>query len=128
MISKIETIKKINLRAWNTDSKKFIREVQKKQKKITLKNPAENWFSMKIKNDLSKFTFSRQKKMGFRVFDFWCKKIRVAIEIDGKQHNRQWDLLRDQKYQERFHLKVYRIWAFNESDYKEVLKNLLNKN
>lgn len=33
------------------------------------------------------YKFSRQKPLGFFIVDFYCAKLKLAIEIDGSSHD-----------------------------------------
>ena len=42
------------------------------------------WYDFLKNHD---FKFSRQKVVGKYILDFYCSKLKLAIEIDGIQHN-----------------------------------------
>lgn len=86
-------------------------------------NKAENWFNEKLKN--SKYKFSRQKRWGYRIYDFWCHELGLAIEVDGQTHNESWDALRDKQDFERSRIIVLRVRNFDEGDAYFALKYLL---
>lgn len=75
----------------------------------------------KIKNDQLGFHFRRQHSIHNYVVDFYCPKLKLAIEIDGCTHDDEKvgenDIER-QKYLECFGIRVVR---FNSQD---ILKHL----
>jgi very-short-patch-repair endonuclease len=42
-------------------------------------------------NQIAKLKFRRQHSVGPYVLDFYCPKLKLAIELDGEVHNRQQD-------------------------------------
>lgn len=119
------TKRKILLNPWSKKSKTFLKKAAKRQQRLTLLNPAENWFDKNICKDFH-FQFTRQKIFGYRIFDFWCESLRVAVEIDGKRFHKdtEFDQQRDDVYQKRFKVSIFRVKAFCREDYLSVLGKL----
>jgi len=73
---------------------------------------AEKKFWFKILNDkkLSNFKFTRQKPIDNFIVDFYCAKLKLAIEIDGDVHKFQKvrDSERDNILKEKYGLKIIR--------------------
>ena len=49
------------------------------------------------------YDFDRQKPIDHYIVDFYCKKLRLAIEVDGDSHTEKWnsyDRRRDHRLQE----------------------------
>ena len=65
------------------------------------------------------YKFFRQYSVGKYILDFFCPKLRLAIELDGSQHQDQkvYDQERT-KYLKSQNIKVLRFWD------NEVLENL----
>jgi len=84
--------------------------------------PAETllWKNLKGKK-INGFDFDRQKPIDRFIVDFYCKILKLAIEVDGQSHDFkiEYDVTR-QKRLESFGIKVIR---FTE---KEVLHDLDN--
>ena len=98
------------------------------------KNPtnAEKLFWQNIlkSENLKIFTFLRQKPLGYFIVDFYCSKLRVAIEIDGGLHDFQKsrDRERDNILKQNFGIKIVRYK--NEDIFKtpgKVLEDLLKQ-
>ena len=54
-----------------------------------------------IKNDRLKFRFRRQHGIGNYIVDFYCPKLKLAIEVDGLTHAEEEVFEKDQR-KERF--------------------------
>jgi very-short-patch-repair endonuclease len=67
------------------------------------------------------FKFFRQYGVGGYILDFYCPRIKLAIEIDGGQHNENSVVLFDErrtKYLKSLGIKVVRFWN------NDVLENI----
>ena len=84
------------------------------------KNKAENWFNEKLSN--SRYKFKRQRRWGYRIYDFWNHILGVAIEIDGWSHDPIWDAKRDKHDFERSRIIIVRVGNFNEEDAYKALE------
>lgn len=84
--------------------------------------PAENWFAAKL--PATNLRWTRQARWGFRLFDFWCHEIGIAIEIDGAGHNAVIDAERDAIENERSCIIVLRVRNFNEDDAREAIERV----
>jgi len=81
------------------------------------------------KNKISGLRFLRQYSAGPYILDFYCPKIRLGIELDGKIHeqNKLYDKDRE-KYLDGLDIKIIRFWNDDVlNNIKEVLNELLNK-
>lgn len=73
--------------------------VQLKQQRRSLRKnqtDAEKvlWFCLR-RNSLEGLKFFRQYAIGNYIIDFFCPRIRLAIEIDGGQHAEDKNILKD---------------------------------
>lgn len=75
---------------------------------------AEAWMHAKLLT--TGHTWTRQAQSGWRLFDFWCHKIGVAVEVDGPEHDADRDRKRDAEVKKRRAIAVLRVRNFNESD------------
>lgn len=67
------------------------------------------------------YKFTRQYGVGPYVIDFYCPKLKLAIELDGLQHNKTEEVDYDNQrnnFLEHFGIKTIRFW--NE----EITKNI----
>lgn len=64
--------------------------------------------------------FTRQYSVGPYILDFYCPKLRLAIELDGNQHRKGEVILYDKdrtKYLEGANIRIMRFWN------RELIKN-----
>ena len=75
--------------------------------------PAENLIWARIRSDQLGYRFLRQYSIGDYILDFYCPKLRLAIEIDGKHHAETETKLYDQErndHLKRLGINVLRFW------------------
>lgn len=94
----------------------YMRRMKSLNAAASSKNVNEDWMAEKLDK-----TWSRQVVKGFRVFDFWNHKLGVAIEVDGNEHDRDYDNYRDEYNFRRSGIVVLRVRNMNESDATKVL-------
>ena len=81
-----------------------------------MNNPNENWMFSKLSED-----WTRQASWGYRIFDFWNHNLGCAVEVDGPEHDRDYDNYRDEYNFRRSGIVVLRVRNNNESDATSVL-------
>src|SRR3989338_10691566 len=67
------------------------------------------------------YKFFRQYSVGKYILDFFCPKLRLAIELDGSQHSERDAILYDKDrndYLDAVYIKVLRFWNM------EITKNI----
>ena len=87
------------------DRRKELRNNATKAEKIL-------WYELKG-SKLEGFKFIRQYSAGPYILDFYCPKIRLAIELDGSQHREKGAKLYDQdrdSYLKSVNIKTIRFW------------------
>ena len=80
--------------------------------------------------DLINLKFTRQKPIGNFIVDFYCAKLKLAIEVDGEIHKFQKirDNERDNFLKQKFGIKIIRYKnedVLNNTEF--VLENLLER-
>lgn len=78
------------------------------------------WDNLKH-SKLGGFKFVRQYSVGPYILDFYCPKLRLAIELDGSQHSERDTILYDKDrsdYLDAVCIKVLRFWNM------EITKNI----
>lgn len=103
----------------NHEQAEYMRARKAQNLAASLQNSNENWFWEKLKSEPHKW--SRQVTWGYRVFDFWCHELGAAIEVDGPDHDPDYDSYRDEYNFRRSGLVVLRVRNGNELDAEEVL-------
>jgi len=88
------------------------------------------WSEVLKNKKLKDFKFTRQKPIGNFILDFYCAKLKLAIEIDGEIHDFQKgrDNERDSILKNKFDLKIIRYKndeVLNNAE--KVLEDLISK-
>ena len=106
---------------WPTDAEQhaYMRERQAQNKAKTKNNKNERWAAGRLKESVKKWT--EQAQWGYRLFDFWCAELGVAVEIDGPEHNQKYDAHRDEYNYRRSGIVVLRVRNRNEEDMRRCL-------
>lgn len=63
-----------------------LKEFSKKLRKTSTPGEKVIWNRLKG-NRLKGYGFNRQKPLGKYIADFYCKKLNLVIELDGRSHN-----------------------------------------
>ncbi len=81
---------------------------------------AERWFwSQLCSRTQEKWTY--QAVWGWRVYDFWCAELGVAIEVDGPEQDISKDRKRDAYNWKRSAIHVFRVPNFNQGRADTIL-------
>ena len=103
---------------YNPDLKEKARELRKNS---TL-SEVLLWNKLKA-SQIEGYRFLRQKPIDLFIVDFYCRKLRLAIEIDGKSHN---DIYEEDQYREqRLESLGIHILRFQNKDVKNNLEGVL---
>lgn len=104
------------LRYINTKEKtEYMKSMQSLNRRKTV--DSEDWFWNKI----DKTGWNRQCIWGYRIFDFWNSYLGCAIEIDGTNHDSDYDKYRDEYNFRRSGIVVLRIRNYNEDDFNSAM-------
>ena len=109
---------------WPTNGKEaaYMNERKEQNSRRAVKNPNENWLAERLSTTGYKWT--RQASWGYRIFDFWCHELGIAVESDGPEHDTQYDEYRDEYNFRRSGILVLRVRNRNEDDAKAVLSEI----
>ena len=69
------------------------------------------------------YKFNRQKPLGEYIVDFYCKKLNLAIEIDGNSHREKYE--QDVNRQNKLENMGLKILRFDDLQIKKDMKNVL---
>jgi very-short-patch-repair endonuclease len=97
----------------NQEGHAYMNMRARQNREMSRSNPAEQWMA-RILAEQTSVQWTRQAQWGHRIFDFWCHKLGLAIEVDGKQHNHRYDAYRDEYNWRRSGIWVVRVPAFDE--------------
>ena len=84
------------------------------------------WQELKGKQMLG-YDFDRQKPIDNYIVDFYCKNLRLAIEIDGQSHEHEEVAVYDKKRQKRLEDLGVRFLRFDDLEVKKEMKYVLNR-
>ena len=96
--------------------RKDLIEKARKLRKNSTPGEIELWKLVKNKQVLG-YQFRRQRPIKNYIIDFYCKELRLAIEIDGSSHDYKVEY--DQKRQEKLEQLGITFLRFSEEDTKE---------
>jgi len=85
-------------------------------------NPNENWMAKKLAE--TSYKWRRQAQWGYRLYDFWCHQLGIAIEIDGPEHDQKYDAYRDEYNFRWSGIVVLRVQNCNEEEAAKVIAML----
>jgi very-short-patch-repair endonuclease len=72
------------------------------------------------------FDFDRQKPIDEYIVDFYCKKLNLAIEIDGESHDHPDAYVKDLERQQRLETLGVHFLRFDDRNVKENINNVLD--
>lgn len=99
------------------------REVNmKKSEKNINENLVMSYLPSKIKG--KDITWERQYIFGYRILDFYCPQLKIAIEVDGIEHNKDYDSYRDEYLFRVEGVVTFRVRNQNIPDIEKVLNTL----
>jgi very-short-patch-repair endonuclease len=81
---------------------------------------AEEWVRCALLKTKHKWT--RQAIWGCRIFDFWNHSFGIAIEVDGQEHDHEYDAARDAYNYWCSGILVLRVRNFVETDLQSALE------
>ena len=71
------------------------------------------------------YQFNRQKPLDRYIVDFYCKKLKLVIEIDGASHNHHEAYLSDEKRQSSLENMNLKFLKFHDIDVKRNIENVI---
>jgi very-short-patch-repair endonuclease len=125
IISKLSTFKKMYWLPYNKDLKEFSRRLRKKSTlgEILL------WQKLRA-GSMMNYTFNRQKPLDRYIVDFYCKPLRLVIEIDGSYHFEEVQKVKDSERQKLLEKMGLCFLRFSEQQVRKdmdiVLKEIGN--
>ena len=80
-----------------------------------------------IKGKRLGFQFSRQIPIDRFIVDFYCKDLKLAVEVDGSIHFREGHQEKDEKRQRRLESLGVKVMRFSDTDVRNNLSWVLNE-
>ncbi|MEM6768343.1 MAG: endonuclease domain-containing protein [Bacteroidota bacterium] len=84
------------------------------------------WKRVKGKQLLG-YDFDRQKPLDEFIVDFYCRELRLAIEVDGRSHDQKGAFEKDQYRQERLEFLGVRFLRFRDYEVLKDIENVLSR-
>jgi very-short-patch-repair endonuclease len=106
--------------ATNAEQSAYMREMQAKNRRRSASNPNELWMADKL--DETGLKWTPQAVWGYRIFDFWCHQLGIAVEVDGPEHRIEYDNYRDEYNYRRSAVLVLRVRNRSEEDAAAALR------
>ncbi len=100
---------------------KHLKELARKLRNNPTRAESKIWYELLADKQFADLRFLRQRIIGNYIVDFFCKELRLIIEVDGKSHDFDDVLEDDVVREEKLKSLGYRMIRF--SDW-EVLNNL----
>lgn len=100
--------------SWPTTSQEheFMANAQRMNRSNCTRNAAELWMKARLKSTPYKWT--QQACWGYRLFDFWCSRLGIAVEVDGLDHDAEKDFRNDFRNYKVSGIIVLRVPNFDE--------------
>jgi very-short-patch-repair endonuclease len=83
------------------------------------------WQRLKRKQ-MRSYDFDRQRSIDRYIVDFYCKNLKLAIEIDGSSHDGDEAQAKDQIRQERLESLGVRFLRFADADVKRNIEMVIS--
>jgi very-short-patch-repair endonuclease len=83
------------------------------------------WQRLKRKQ-MRGYDFDRQRPIDRYIVDFYCKDLKLAIEIDGSSHDGEEARINDEIRQERLESLGVRFLRFNDVDVKRNMEMVVD--
>ena len=107
----------------NAEQAAYMRMRQQQNRSSCLRSRAESWAKNQLENRTA-LTWTRQSAWGNRLFDFWCRTLGCAVEVDGPEHKPWIDQFRDEYNFRRSAIVVLRVKNFSDEGMNELLRHI----
>jgi very-short-patch-repair endonuclease len=107
------------------DYERYLKELARKLRQNMTLGEVLLWQRLKRKQ-MRGYDFDRQKPIDRYIVDFYCKDLKLAIEIDGSSHDGEAAKVNDDIRQERLESLGVRFLRFNDVDVKRNMEMVLD--
>lgn len=83
------------------------------------------WKALRNKSLLG-FDFDRQKPIDNYIVDFYCKELKLAIEVDGKSHDIEQIAINDKIRETKLNELGIRVLRFKEIEIRKNIKEVIS--
>jgi very-short-patch-repair endonuclease len=103
------------------DYERYLKELARKLRQNMTLGEVLLWQRLKRKQ-MRGYDFDRQRPIDRYIVDFYCKDLKLAIEIDGSSHDGEEAKINDDIRQERLESLGVRFLRFNDADVKRNME------
>jgi very-short-patch-repair endonuclease len=107
----------------NNDYNKKLKHFARELRKNPTKSETILWREVLCQKRMLEFRFLRQRPIGNYIVDFFCKELKLIIELDGYSHHIEEVAIKDKKRQNDLEKMGYSVLRFEDS---EVLGDINN--
>jgi very-short-patch-repair endonuclease len=107
------------------DYERYLKELTRKLRQNMTLGEVLLWQHWKQKQ-MRGYDFDRQRPIDRYIVDFYCKDLKLAIEIDGSSHDGEEAKVNDEIRQERLESLGVRFLRFNDVDVKRNMEMVMN--
>ncbi len=104
--------------------RKDLKDIAKDLRKSMTLSEVLLWKKLKAKQ-MMEFDFDRQRPIGNYIVDFYCKELKLAIEIDGSSHHNEEAYTKDIERQKQLELLGVKFLRFKDSEVKKSMNEVL---
>jgi very-short-patch-repair endonuclease len=104
----------------------YLKELARKLRQNMTLGEVLLWQRLKRKQ-MRGYDFDRQRPIDRYIVDFYCKDLKLAIEIDGSSHDGEEAKINDEIRQERLESLGVRFLRFNDLDVKRNMEMVLSE-
>jgi very-short-patch-repair endonuclease len=103
------------------DYERYLKELARKLRQNMTLGEVLLWQRLKRKQ-IGGYDFDRQRPIDRYIVDFYCKDLKLAIEIDGSSHDGEEAKINDEIRQERLESLGVRFLRFTDADVKRNME------
>jgi very-short-patch-repair endonuclease len=107
------------------DYERYLKELARKLRQNMTLGEVLLWQRLKRKQ-MRSYDFDRQRPIDRYIVDFYCKDLKLAIEIDGSSHDGEEAKINDEIRQERLESLGVRFLRFTDTDVKRNMEMVLD--
>jgi very-short-patch-repair endonuclease len=104
---------------------RYLKELARKLRQNMTLGEVLLWQRLKRKQ-MRGYDFDRQKPIDRYIVDFYCKDLKLAIEIDGSSHDGEEAKINDEIRQERLESLGVRFLRFTDADVKRNMEMVVD--
>ncbi len=101
-----------------------LKEIARKLRKTMTRSEVILWQHLKGKQ-MNGYDFDRQRPIDEYIVDFYCKKLKLAIEIDGSSHDSEEAQEQDRYRQQRLEALGVRFLRFRDEEVHQNVEAVL---